>query len=143
LPVEIDASYARQALGLGLPTEVAVVYYSCPPDAGLRERIGALLQERAGARAVIREVASLDYGDGPERVALPGGTVEGTQVVVVFPLAQTPEADVHGEFVEGLRARLDGAAPPLQVVLDAADYRRRVGSASGCGSAAPPGSACC
>jgi hypothetical protein len=48
---------------------------------------------------------------------------------VVFPLAQTPEADVHGEFVEGLRERLDRVGWPLMVALETATYRRRVGSA--------------
>jgi hypothetical protein len=111
-----------------MPAQVEVVYYSCAPDAGMRERVHALLQERVGARAVIHDAAILDYGDGPERIPLPPASRGAGQVAVVFPLAQTPEADVHGEFVEGVRERLDGSGWSLLVVLDAASYRRRVGS---------------
>jgi hypothetical protein len=131
LPVEVDAAYARRALhaGRGAATRVEIVYYSCAPDTALRERLHALLQEHAGARAVICDGPSLDYGDGPERVALPEDSPGSGLAVVVFPLAQTPEADVHGEFVEGLRERLDRVGWPLMVALETATYRRRVGSA--------------
>jgi hypothetical protein len=131
LPVDVEPGYARRALhaGRGATTRVEIVYYSCAPDAALRERLHTILQEHAGARAVIRDGASLDYGDGPERVALPDNSSGPGLAVVVFPLAQTPEAEVHGEFVEGLRERLDRAGWPLLVALETATYRRRVGSA--------------
>jgi len=48
--------------------------------------------------------------------------------VLVFTLAQTPEPEVHGEFVDRLRARLDGAGWRLLAVLETASYRQRVGS---------------
>ena len=113
LPVEIDVGYARRALhsGRGVATRVEVVYYSCAPGTPLRERLHTTLQEEAGARAAVRDAAQLEYGDAPIvsswRVARSSGLI-----VVVFPLAQTPEADVHGEFVEGLRrlARLAGSS---------------------------------
>jgi hypothetical protein len=129
LPVAVDADYARRALhsGRGAATLVEVVYYSCAPDTGLRERLHARLQEEAGARAVVRDGARLEYGDDPARVTVPDGTGVGT-VVVVFPLAQTPEAEVHGDFLERLQARLDRGGWPLSVVLETATYRQRVGS---------------
>jgi hypothetical protein len=76
---------------------------------------------------VVHDGMRLQYGDGPERVAVPDGTAAGT-LVVVFVLAQTPEAEVHGAFLEGLQARLDSAGWPLIVVLETATYRQRVGS---------------
>jgi predicted N-acetyltransferase YhbS len=48
--------------------------------------------------------------------------------VLVFTLAQTPEPEVHGEFVERLRERLDRTGWQLVLVLETATYRQRVGS---------------
>jgi len=130
LPVEIDAGYTRRALhsGRGAATVVEVVYYSCAPDRTLRDRLHTLLQEHAGARAVIRDGPSLEYGDDPGQIALtePAPGV----VALVFPLAQTPEPEVHGKFIERLRERLDAAGRELVLVLETATYRQRAGSAT-------------
>ncbi|RPH85785.1 MAG: hypothetical protein EHM88_00005 [Candidatus Rokuibacteriota bacterium] len=130
LPVDVDADYTRRALqsGRGAATLVEIVYYSCAPDTGLRERLHARLQEEVGARAVIHDGARLEYGDGPERVRLPEAPSRSGVLVLVFPLAQTPEPEVHGELVERLRERLDGAGWQLLAVLETATYRQRAGS---------------
>jgi hypothetical protein len=47
---------------------------------------------------------------------------------VVFALAQTPEPEVHGQFLERLQERLARAGWQLTVVLEGAVYRQRVGS---------------
>jgi hypothetical protein len=131
LPVDVDVAYARRALhsGRGAASVVDVVYYSCAPDAGLRERLHTLLQEQAGARAVVRDAAQLDYGDAADRVALGDDAAVSGRIVVVFALAQTPEAEVHGEFLGKLLDRVDRAGWELVVVLETATYRQRVGSA--------------
>ena len=131
LPVEIDAAYARRALhaGRGVASVVEIVYYGGVPDVRLRERLHATLQEEAGARAVIRDGPRLAYGDGPEAVEL-GGVPVGGQVAVVFAVAQTPEVEVHGEFLRELRERVDRAGSVLTVVLETATYAERVGSAA-------------
>jgi hypothetical protein len=49
-------------------------------------------------------------------------------LALVFTLAQTPEPEVHGEFLERLRERLDRGRWQLRVVLETATYRQRVGS---------------
>jgi hypothetical protein len=130
LPVHVDAEYARRALqsGRGSATLVEIVYYSCAPDTGLRERLHTRLQEEVGARAVIRDGAHLNYGDEPERVRLPEDPARVGVLVLVFTLAQTPEPEVHGDFVARLRERLDRAGWRLLAVLETATYRRRVGS---------------
>lgn len=132
LPVHLDAGYARHALhsGRGAATLVEIIYYSCTPDAGLRERLHTQLQDHAGARAVIRDGARLDYGDGPERVTLPEEATVSGLVAVVFTLAQTPETEVHGEFLERTQERLERAGWQMMVVLETATYRQRVGSDS-------------
>ncbi|MGH7309080.1 MAG: hypothetical protein ACREK6_10340 [Candidatus Rokuibacteriota bacterium] len=131
LPVHVDTAYARRALhsGRGAATLVHVVYYSCAPDTALRERLHSRLQEHAGARAVIRDDAHLDYGDGPERVTVPEAPSGSGLLVVVFPLAQTPETQVHGEFLGRLAERLDGAGWTLIIVLESTTFRQAAGSA--------------
>ncbi|HEX6211019.1 MAG TPA: DUF2868 domain-containing protein [Methylomirabilota bacterium] len=130
LPLQVDPAYARRALqsGRGAATLVEIVYYSCTPDPGLRERLHARLQEEVGARAVIHDGACLAYGDDPERIGLPADAARTAVVALVFALAQTPEPEVHGEFVERLRERLDRGGWRLLVVLDTVTYRQRVGA---------------
>jgi hypothetical protein len=77
---------------------------------------------------VIHDGAALDYGDGPERLGLPADPTRSGVLALVLPLAQTPEPEVHGEFVERLLERLDGAGWQLLVVLDTVTYRQRVGT---------------
>ena len=127
LPVEIDPAYARRALhsGRGAAAVVEVVYYSCAPEVGLRERLHTQLQEQAGARAVVRDGARLEYGADPESVLF---TEEHGLLVVTFALAQTPESEVHGRFLEALRDRADRAGWHVAVVLETATFRQRVGS---------------
>lgn len=130
LPIHVDTGYVRRALqsGRGAATLVEIVYYSCAPGVDLRERLHTRLQEEVGARAVIHDGAALDYGDGPERLGLPADPTRSGVLALVLPLAQTPEPEVHGEFVERLRERLDGAGWQLLVVLDTVTYRQRVGT---------------
>jgi hypothetical protein len=123
LPVDLDAGYYRRAVaaatGSGLTADV--VYYSCEPASPLRTRLHALLQELAGARASIRERGMVAYGDRLEGIA-------SSLVVVVFTLAQTPEPEVHGEFLERLQGAVEHAGATLLVVLESSSYRARVGS---------------
>jgi hypothetical protein len=130
LPVEVDAGYTRRALhsGRGHATVVDVVYYGCAPEAPLRERLHAMLQDQAGARAVIHDSAWLAYGDGAERVTLPEYRSVSGILAIVFALAQTPEYEVHGEFLERTRERVDRARGQMAIVLETATYRQRVGS---------------
>jgi hypothetical protein len=130
LPVQVDPVYARRALqgGRGAATLVEIVYYSCTPDPALRERLHARLQEEVGARAVLHDGASLAYGDHPDSIPLPASPARTAVVALVFALAQTPEPEVHGEFVERLRERLDRGGWRLLVVLETVTYRQRVGA---------------
>jgi hypothetical protein len=130
LPVHVDTGYTRRALhsGRGAATLVHVVYYSCAPDTALRERLHGMLQEHAGARAVIHDDGHLDYGDRPERVTVPEAPAASGLLVVVFALAQTPETQVHGEFLERLAGRLERAGWTLMVVLEVATFRQGAGS---------------
>jgi len=130
LPIDLDSPYYWRALagGRGTAVTVSIVYYSCDPGIGLRHRLHELLQELVGARAAILDGPALEYGEGPESVpGLDGDSVPGL-LVLVFPLAQTPESEVHGEFLERVQARAERAGSHLMVVLETATYRRRIGS---------------
>jgi hypothetical protein len=130
LRVDLDDAYYRRTLagGRGSAAVVEVVYYSCAPTARLRERLHVLLQALVGARAAIRDGPRLDYGDGPDRVTWTDETTGPGLLVLVFPLAQTPEPEVHGEFLEQLQQRIDRAGGRMVVLLETGTYRTRVSS---------------
>jgi hypothetical protein len=99
---------------------VDVVPYSHQPSPRALEALEALLHDLFGARAEVRARPFLEYG------ADPAGLPPGPSRVLLFNLAQTPEADVHGELVSACRDGLpDGQA--LLAVVDASVYRRRLG----------------
>ena len=50
-------------------------------------------------------------------------------MAVVFTLAQTPEYEVHGEFLERMRDQAKHAGWQLMVLLETGTYRQRIGSA--------------
>lgn len=129
LPVDLDDSYYRRTLasGRGSAAVVEVVYYSCTPAAALRDRLHALLQALVGARAAIRDAQRLEYGDDAERVTWMEETIGSGLLVLVFPLAQTPEPEVHGEFLERMQQRIERAGGRMIVLLETATYRTRVG----------------
>jgi hypothetical protein len=130
LPVDLDAPYYWRALasGRGTAVTVTIVYYSCDPGIGLRSRLHTLLQDLVGARAAILDGPALEYGEGPESVPGLGGESVPGLLVLVFPLAQTPESEVHGEFLERVQERAERAGSQMLVVLETATYRRRIGS---------------
>jgi hypothetical protein len=106
--------------GQGVRVEVLPYSHLLAPRSadGLRE----LLHELFGSRAEVSLRESLAYGDDPPAAApaAPGAL----RHVVVFNLAQTPEHEVHGAFLDALRSRADGE---LLVLLDEAPYGARLG----------------
>ena len=144
LPVEIDAaSRARHCMpGAGPPPPVEMTQSDLPTPG---ERLRAILQEEAGARAVIRDGARpSSYGDGPEAVNLGGAPAGGRGRG--GGLAQTPErrrctassSGSCGSACEGAGWQLAGRAG------DGETYGARVGSATRVREPrAPRGSGCC
>jgi hypothetical protein len=130
LPLDIDEGYYRRALaaGRGQAVTVTIAYYSCELPAATRDRLRALLQDLVGARATIRDGPQLAYGDEADALVATGEKEPGALLVLVFPLAQTPEAEVHGELLERLQERSSRTGARLMVVLETAQYRRRTGS---------------
>ncbi|MEM9553919.1 MAG: DUF2868 domain-containing protein [Acidobacteriota bacterium] len=121
LPVPVTEGALRRLLTGAASAEHAarVLPYSYRPvDRAVRHLKTALL-DLLGPRARLRVAEPASYGD-PAPEPSPGDLR-----VVLFGLAQTPEAEVHGELLAALRRDLpDGQG--LLVVIDEAPYRRRL-----------------
>jgi len=112
----------------GAGTRVEVLLYSHQPGAGSADALRELLAELFGERARVSIRPPLAYGAEP-----PESEGDPHCRIVVFNLAQPPEQEVHGVFLEAL-AR-DGSErphpPALLVLLDEEPYRARMGAAEG------------
>jgi len=121
VPLNLGAGYFRRLLSAvrGEHAAVRVVPYSyrLPPRA--RDALKSLLLDVFGGRASVEVQVPTDYGEDPSLDQGEGGTEQ--HVVVVFSLAQTPEAEVHGRFLEALVAH-----GRLLVVIDDSGYRVRL-----------------
>ncbi len=115
----------------GAGVRVEVLLYSHQPQPAAHDGLLELLHELFGNRARVDVHEPLDYGaDLPP--AAPGAGAPHARVVV-FNLAQSPEEEVHGVFLEALRADAARAAHPpvLLALLDEGPYRARLGESSG------------
>jgi hypothetical protein len=143
LPIDVADSYFRSVFRdwRGATTLVHVVPYSFEPDRVSLDLLKDLLRDLFGARADLRVRQPLAYGDdageltgnaassGPGRPdqAVAEETTDGnveTCTVILFNAAQSPEAEVHGDFLERIKSRL-GEHARLLVVIDLAPYARR------------------
>ncbi len=122
LPLDLSEPYYRRLLagGRGQSVHVQVLPYSHTPEARARDRLAGLLRDVFGGRAVSSTSPPVPYGEDPPEVS------EGAAVVAVMNLAQTPEQEVHGAFLQRLRDRADEHAP-LLVLVDGSPYRDRLG----------------
>jgi len=130
LAPDLGAPYFLRLLApeRGADTRVEVLLYSHQPEAGSADALRELLAELFGERARISIAPPLAYGaEPPEPVGDPRCRV------VVFNLAQPPEQEVHGVFLEALaRAGAERPHPPAVLVLvDEGPYRARMGLESG------------
>jgi hypothetical protein len=130
VPVEISGAYFRRvlALGRGEHQRVEVVPYSVEAPPRLLEVLQTALLDLFGSRSTVHRHPVVEYGgDVPAGAGVGLGDEEGleTSCAVLFNLAQTPEAEVHGRFVEQARRRLAGRGPVLAVV-DQSRYRSKL-----------------
>lgn len=128
LPVPNDF-YLRSVLraALGRPGSARVVPYSFEVGADARDRLERLLTAALGEKTAVRTDRSVPYGDEDEWLAREGAELTNTdQLILLFNLASTPEAENHGAFVAGVRERLTGAGTSLLVILDDSALRHRL-----------------
>lgn len=125
LPVEVPGVYLQRLLA-SASTEVRrvdVVPYSYRLPAVLCDALRARLMDVYGGRADVRVSSPVEYGHGAEGVG-----ASGHAAVVVFNLAQTPEAEVHGAFLSALAGE---AGRDLYVLLDSSAFRERAPGETG------------
>ncbi len=121
LGLDLEAPYFARLLApqRGDGRTVRILPYSTEPSAQVATRLRELAHELFGNRARVEVEAHAPYGADPP--ARPFGGA----LLLVFDLAQSPEQEVHGRYLERLRGR-GGDAPeePLLVVLDEERYAR-------------------
>jgi len=138
LPIDLGETYYRRLFSAwrGAKRYVEIVPYSYTPRPGSMASLKTLLFDYFGARADLRVRDPLAYG-GEAELALPERITEAVPdeagvaerdfcVVVVFNLAQSPESEVHGAFLEDITTQIDTKHSQLLVVLDVSPYRERV-----------------
>ncbi len=113
--------------GAGLPGRpVLVLPYSYALDAPRQAGLVDLLA-RQGQAALLLPSLPLGAEDLPT-LGLPA--THPAEVIALFALTATPEAESHGAFVRALAVRLRGQGS-LQVLVDESGFRKRFGGASG------------
>jgi hypothetical protein len=113
----------------GETVRVEVLPYSHRLSDEASEALRELLLDLFGGLATIQIASPLPYGvELPEPApGSPGAPGQPTHRVVIFNLAQAPEEEVHGRFLETLKERCS-AGPRragLLVLVDEEPYRRR------------------
>lgn len=130
---EEDAYFMRLvSTERGAGREVAVECYSYQPAPRASDGLKTFLHDLFGGRVRVVQLDRVPYGEDPAPLA-PASDSGARCRVEVFSLAQSPEHEVHGEFLRGLADSLAGSVGEraLLVVLDRGPYRARLGTESG------------
>ncbi len=129
LPLEMSGAYFRRILasGRGDHLKVLLMPYSTTVPQRHLEKLQTALLDLYGSRAALSLTEVIGYGEDPP--PSPEDSEDSTASVVIFSLAQTPEAEVHGDFLANLPGS-DAGADTTLVVLDEGPYRHRLGEAA-------------
>jgi hypothetical protein len=123
VPVASDL-YVRRVVrdAAGRARRVRVVPYGFELPAEGADRLKRLLGEVLGEKASIKVDPAVPYGREDEWLAAQAGELtRSDQLILLFNLASTPEAENHGAMLTGLRQRL-GNAVELSVLLDDSSF---------------------
>ena len=121
-----DYEASARRLAIGQPLVARVVPVQCTPDSPLRDSLRALLQHLWGGQVMVDFLPTVAYG---EEDTYPEALTEvPTHLVLLLPMAVTPEDEVHGELHRVLEKYLTSAAhPPCALtVLDATRFEASV-----------------
>ena len=120
--------YVRRVLrdAIGRARVVRVVPYSFELSAASSDTLKQLLVDALGEKTSVEMVPSIAYGDEDAWLASPAGDL-GTadQIIILFNLASTPEAENHGAFVEAIRQRV-GREAELTVLIDDTSFTHKL-----------------
>jgi hypothetical protein len=125
--------YVRRVLrdAIGRARTVRIVPYSFDLSAQANKKLSRLLVDALGEKTSIETEPSIAYGKEDEWTeAQAGKLANADQVVVLFNLSSTPEAENHGELVDRLRKHLNGEAELMVLVDDSSFMHKLRGQAS-------------
>jgi hypothetical protein len=132
LPLPIYDSYYLRLLapGRGTGVRVDVVAYSYRPTRGQVERVRSLLLDLFGGQIQFHMAEPVSYGaePGPFPAGRTNATGSRRTTVVLFNLAQSPEREAHGAYLDAVRRDKGGS---LLVLLDEEAYQARIGGEPG------------
>ncbi len=116
---------AQQQGGTG-QTSVARVWrvfpYALQPDGALQPQLQALVTRAFGAQAQVRVADAVAFGAEDDWHAPPA---DGAQLLALFDMAATPEAENHGRFVQRLTESAASAGNPVTMLIDRGRFERR------------------
>jgi hypothetical protein len=117
--------YVRSVLrdALGRPGIARVVPYAFHPPVPARERLERLLAKALGNNTRVGIDAAVEYGAEDRWLKAEGDRLGAAdQLVLLFALGSTPEAENHGAFANGARQALGGGTG-LTLLLDDSGMR--------------------
>lgn len=105
---------------------VRILPYSFEPSPAAQASIQEAFADLFGARVDLRVEPAAAYGDD---VRPPAGLEQAGRSVVaaLFPLAQTPESEVHGAWLAALRRAAEERGARAVALLDPSGYAERIG----------------
>jgi hypothetical protein len=104
-----------------------VVPYGFQPSPAARERLARLLGAALGEKVRVEVDDPVPYGAEDRWLASEGrGLGRADQLVLLFAMASTPEAENHGAFARGLRDMLVGGGTGLTLLIDDSSFRERL-----------------
>ena len=128
LPGEEDF-YVRTLLrnALGRPGTARVVPYAATPSVAGRERLERLLGQALGDKVRVQVDQPVPYGEEERWLAVEAARLaEADQLVLLFSLGSTPEAENHGAFAREVAAALSGRGTGLTLLIDDSGFRERL-----------------
>lgn len=150
LALDLPADTLRRLLSAADPAtrRAEIIAYSFRPSASALAALSAQLRDLLGAQAKVNTV-TVPYGAECDDASPPSADAQGSNSLgtnsqgtnspsaaparcrlLLFSLAQTPEREVHGPWVEAFVHRLE-AGQALIAAVDASAFRRRLGAAAG------------
>lgn len=130
VPVPGDEDfYVRTLLrnALGRPGLARVVPYGFQPSVPARERLERMLATALGEKVRMQVDDAVPYGAEDRWLAEEGqGLGKADQLVLLFAMTSTPEAENHGAFARGVRQALAGGGTGLTLLIDDSGFRERL-----------------
>ncbi|MEO7634783.1 MAG: hypothetical protein ABIS38_03930 [Sphingomicrobium sp.] len=119
--------YLRSLLrnALGRASLAHVIPYAITLDDEAQRHTGRLLAAALGERTRVELAPAIPYGEEEVWLAATPDLANFDQLILLFSLASTPEAENHGALVAAVKQRIAGTGTHLLVLLDDSSFRRK------------------